>query len=350
MIRCLARRLEHGNSCLLRFGAVELANPAVSVVEATWVQASVKLYGRCGLIGSTNVLRSIVWPCSRRVAGIWEKGVVAASFRSQVKQLLNSRLPTIGGAALFLWRYLRPVPELYSAKSPKLREIAERIITQYGLVVQHGPFAGLQYIRDAIDSQLVPKLLGAYEAELHDAFTGLIKAGHKVVINIGCAEGYYAVGLARTLPDARVYAFDPDPHARKLCRKLATQNGVADRISFRGFCSIGRLRALTKRRALIVCDCEGCELGLLRPDLIPGLRFCDLIVELHDFINPETSSTVLSRFEGTHWIKRIRAGERDAKLYPAIAELNPADQHLALSEFRPSEMEWAVMEARATRP
>jgi 16S rRNA G1207 methylase RsmC len=32
-----------------------------------------------------------------------------------------------------------------------------------------------------------------------------------LAINVGCAEGYFAVGLAMLLPQARVTLFDIDP-------------------------------------------------------------------------------------------------------------------------------------------
>jgi methylase of polypeptide subunit release factors len=51
------------------------------------------------------------------------------------------------------------------------------------------------------------------------------------VIDIGAAEGYYAIGFARRLPAARVIASDLDPVARLLCWLLARRNGVGDRVS-----------------------------------------------------------------------------------------------------------------------
>ena len=45
-------------------------------------------------------------------------------------------------------------------------------------------------------------------------------------------------------------------------------------------------------------DCEGGEVDLLQPDLAPNLRYSDVLVELHDFLNPTISETILSRFRG----------------------------------------------------
>ena len=72
---------------------------------------------------------------------------------------------------------------------------------------QSGPFAGMSCISEAICSSLVPKLLGSYESELHQVLNQILETDYQNVIDIGCAEGYYAVGLALRLPNARVYAW-----------------------------------------------------------------------------------------------------------------------------------------------
>jgi len=40
------------------------------------------------------------------------------------------------------------------------------------------------------------KLLGFYEQPLQPYIEQVIQTGYPTIINIGCAEGYYAVGLA----------------------------------------------------------------------------------------------------------------------------------------------------------
>jgi hypothetical protein len=49
-----------------------------------------------------------------------------------------------------------------------------------------------------------PKFLGTYERELHRVIERAIWRRPKYVLNIGCAEGFYAVGLAIRLNDAQV--------------------------------------------------------------------------------------------------------------------------------------------------
>ena len=44
--------------------------------------------------------------------------------------------------------------------------------------------------------------------ELHNELKKLLNYDFEQVINIGCPEGYYAVGLAMNLPKAEIHAFD----------------------------------------------------------------------------------------------------------------------------------------------
>jgi hypothetical protein len=74
-------------------------------------------------------------------------------------------------------------------------------------VVRHGLFYGMKYPSlEAAGSTLYPKLLGSYERELHGIMERIVRTDYATVVDIGCAEGYYAAGLALRLPEARVFA------------------------------------------------------------------------------------------------------------------------------------------------
>ena len=64
-------------------------------------------------------------------------------------------------------------------------------------------------------SSCVPKLIGSYEEEVHLIIEEIIRRRYSIVVNIGCAEGYYAVGFALRIPDAIVYAFDIETTAQQ---------------------------------------------------------------------------------------------------------------------------------------
>ena len=268
------------------------------------------------------------------------------SLRTAVAATLRATLPPM------LYYALRAPLRLLPSRSgpPAARRRRRRIVTavraERGNVVQHGPFRGLCYLRWSSWGELAPKLLGSYEAELHVELEQLIRRGHDRVVNVGCAEGYYAVGLARRLPAATVFAFDSDPYAQHLCRRLAARNDVQDRVRVEGICTSARLGQVVQGRTLLVADCEGCELELLRPDLVPGLAIADMVVELHDFVDPSISDAILSRFSASHVATVIDSTERDPAAYEALRALAGEDRAEAVAEHRPCTMQWAVLRAR----
>jgi 2-polyprenyl-3-methyl-5-hydroxy-6-metoxy-1,4-benzoquinol methylase len=216
---------------------------------------------------------------------------------------------------------------------------------QHGSVLS-GPFAGMTMLPEASwgDGDLAPKLLGCYEAELHPAIAKAIARAPKSVVNIGCAEGYYAIGLARALPSSRVYAFDTSAAAQQICSRAAAANQVASRANVGGTCTPATLREIISKddRTLLVVDCEGAELQLLDPREVPGIQACDVIVECHDFINSSITSTLRQRFAATHDVELVSEGPRNPNQFPSLQRWQSSDRWLAVNENRPVTMNWLV--------
>jgi hypothetical protein len=234
------------------------------------------------------------------------------------------------------------------------RRVAEVIRATFPeLTVLNGPFRGLRYpSADAICSAILPKLLGSYERELHCAIEQLCKANCSVVVDVGCAEGYYAVGLARRLQTATVFAFDIDPKARELCRQMATTNAVSERVVIAGKCEPNSLAALVAGRpAIVVCDCEGFELDLLTPSILPSLAKAELLVETHDFTGVDIAAPLSERLGATHDVTVVAGTDDDAKVrhyhYAEVDRYDRATRKFILAERRPAVMEWLVATPRA---
>ena len=217
-----------------------------------------------------------------------------------------------------------------------------------GLTVHGGPFRGLRYPSGrTFGSTLFPKLVGSYECEIGPWLERLRGRPYRTIHDIGCAEGYYAAGLATLFPSARVVAYDTDPEAREACRAMADLNGVGGRVTVAGGLSAEDLRRLDPGEpALVLCDCEGCELALFTPEVARHLARWDLIVELHDFIDPAISGTLVSRFSATHRVSVAATVARDPGRYPALRALPALARRIALDELRPGPMEWLLAEAK----
>jgi hypothetical protein len=229
----------------------------------------------------------------------------------------------------------------------RLSDITEEVRARYGTAVQSGPFRGMRYVAEARHSGFTPKILGCYELEIAAIVTAAAGATYDTMIDVGCAEGYYAVGFAFASPTTQVIAFDTDPECQRLCTELAGLNGVESRLIVAGSCDHVTLNRVSGARVFLLCDCEGYERELLDPREVPLLAGWDLLVELHDAVDPSITPTLLGRFSATHDITLIDSTWRSGDDVPAAAFLpRKSDRDLAVSDRRGSWQKWAWMRAR----
>jgi len=210
--------------------------------------------------------------------------------------------------------------------------LVAQFIKNYDLRVLNGPFSGMRYVHFSYWGRLLPKLVGSYEEELHEIIRNIIAKGFDLIVDIGSAEGYYAIGLARACPSGYVIAFEQSPYARALFKVLARKNGVRDRVSLLGSCTQEKLSAVLKDHSILISDCEGCELELLDPERVPTLKTCTMIVELHDCYNPIISSTIKDRFSHTHDVIIINESERIVKNYACLNIFKDTDKLFCVQE------------------
>ena len=221
--------------------------------------------------------------------------------------------------------------------------LANTFIKEQGAKIWSGPFAGMEYVAEATEGSLIARLLGTYESELHPHLEAIVAKGLDCVIDVGCAEGYYAVGMARLAPQVTVYAYDIEERARQACADLAQRNGVADRVIVGGEFAPDGFEAFAGRRALVLVDAEGAEVDILQPELSPALGGMTVIVETHDVFRRNALATIVARFAETHDIVRVDQQPKAFTPPPWFGWLSHLDQLLAVWEWRAKPTPWLVM-------
>jgi hypothetical protein len=224
--------------------------------------------------------------------------------------------------------------QLRLLKSLGLLASAREYLAKNGSIVRYGPFSGMIYPQEAaLNRHSIPKLLGTYELELHPTIELASKRKYDCVIDIGSAEGYYAVGLARLL-NVPVYAYEPEPLERQLSAEMATSNAVAGLVRMGTLFTKAEIANFSEKRALVVCDCEGFEGELFDSESVLGLANWDLLIELHD-----STLQSLPKLPWPHQTRVISAEPRLASdRYPEIAGLGSSE--VLLSEFRGGHQYW----------
>jgi hypothetical protein len=226
--------------------------------------------------------------------------------------------------------------------------LANTYIRHHGLKIFSGPFEGMEYLNYATEGCLVPRLIGCYESELHADLADFAQSGIDTIVDIGCAEGYYAVGLARLMPGATVHAFDIDERARTACADLAARNHVQDRVIIKGEFVGEMFEDFADKKTLVIIDAEGFEDVIMRPDLYPGLTRLNIIMETHPGLKRGVFDRMLERFTPSHDIIVRKQGPKTMPLPAWLQDLGHLDQLLAVWEFRSTMTPWLVMRPHAT--
>ena len=215
------------------------------------------------------------------------------------------------------------------------------------LTVKGGLFAGMKYpSTKAVCSAFFPKLSGTYENELTFVFEGLKKNKYDLIVDIGCAEGYYAVGMAMQFPNTPVYAYDSDPFARKLCSDMALLNQKQHQVFVNGACTVEVLSSLVMgKRCLILSDCEGYEEFLFTAENQHIFNQSDLIVELHPFQNKNIKKEIyqiLSKGHQIQFVSSLDANRKALELSEEYIHFSNEEKVQIVNETRPYTMDWLI--------
>jgi len=224
-------------------------------------------------------------------------------------------------------------------KREGLLDATMRYIERNGCTIKYGPFAGTIYPLEAALSRIsIPALLGSYEHELHDVIKTIARRKYDLVIDIGSAEGYYAVGLAKLL-GIKVLAFDPEPRERAFCEMAARLNKVDSLVELRQLFHASDIAQFRDLRVLCICDCEGFEAEIFTSSTIQDVKSWDLLVELH--------GNAISQLTHLDWSQKVSTivSAPQSRIYSELEGLG--DQTRLLSENREGPQTWLWCDGQA---
>lgn len=240
-----------------------------------------------------------------------------------------------------LQRYLQTVADA------RRRELIPFVFRHTQGRVQQGPFVDMIINPRSMwgDGDVVGKLLGVYENELHTFIQHTIGADHDVVINIGAAEGYYSVGMARLLPNVPVIAVDTDPRSADVIKSNAASNQTSNVQAVTAQVDVAWLEQHCSKyqHPLLIVDCEGAELELLDLEPVPSLSQATILVESHDCITQGITETLTQRFSKSHRIQTVAQQYKDPYQFEFLQPLSDCDKWALVHEGRPSTMSWLFL-------
>lgn len=217
--------------------------------------------------------------------------------------------------------------------------IHQTILEKSKSKVMSGAFSGMFLDTSAVswgDGDISKKLLGIYEEELNDIIEKFVGSNPNRIVNLGCAEGYYAVGMKIRCPNAQVFAVDISDKALNCTLINANLNNIS--------LNLKKQPPNPNTRDLWIIDIEGGEFQMLdNPEVWKGV---DIIVEMHEWTNRYMRDIFKSKFEQSHKITMINQGSRNPNKFEFLRHFSDHDRWLLMSENRPEMMTWMIFESK----
>lgn len=216
--------------------------------------------------------------------------------------------------------------------------------------VKSGPFKGLIYpFRYSLGSAFFPKIIGSYECELWPLISRMKKRNYDQIFDVGCAEGFYAVGLATVLGPDRVWAYDLDRKSEQSILELSKANGLENVVQFKNEEFTLNPHLEKGKRTLVFMDIEGAENDVFRDVEFSEWKNTDFLVECHVWANPSFVDEVIGKATSTHNPIQISSWDKERKKFLFRKELSgftTVIQDLWVEEGRRMTTEWLYLEAK----
>jgi hypothetical protein len=232
----------------------------------------------------------------------------------------------------------------------QIREsLSKDIFRHFGGVVAYGPLKGTRILERVTwggAEGAGSKILGLYESSILEKISTL-PSHIDTVVDIGAADGYYAVGMLRNGIVKRAICFELDPRSQKEIDATAQLNNVRNQVEILGLADFSFLQQIQIRdysSVLFIVDVEGNEYELLTNENLEAMKMSHMILELHEF-NPraiELAEALISRAEkrfSVEILHQITKNQSDT----FFDSLSDHERGLVASEGRPSKMRWLYL-------
>lgn len=220
--------------------------------------------------------------------------------------------------------------------------------------VQYGIFKNLKFCNESWwgKSDLISIYFGFYELQVLEKIDQYRGSKYRFFVDIGAANGYYAIGVLVSNIFSKSYAFEISEHGRRVIKKNAELNGVSSNIEIH---SAGTIESILNfdvtflKEALFLIDIEGGEFELLNEDVLFHLQNSVLIIELHEWLidNGDSKIVDLKNMAQKYFrISELTTGPRNPHHFKELNILSDDEKWLICSEKREKNMTWLVLEPK----
>ena len=234
-------------------------------------------------------------------------------------------------------------------------DLGERLAKQFGdRLVLYGVFEGMRLSQDSGwgKSDLASQLLGLYEKEVVRLLASLArKRQSKTLVNVGAAEGYFAIGALHSGLFSRTVAFEMSENSRRILLENASLNAVETQLTVFGRATAGfldeieHLDGFSYEGSIFLVDTEGAELDFIDEGSLQKMARATLIIETHtSFVSGKAQSAFESLCSRYHSVSEIRTEGRNPGDFPELDSWSDDERWAIGSEGRPQRGRWLILE------
>lgn len=252
---------------------------------------------------------------------------------------------TISTLANILLRWLGFLDQIHLTK----RKIIVDGDELFGSKVAYGIFSGMVLPKDIwwTENDRFVKLAGEYEAHVADKLAILAKK-YKHFIDIGAADGYFAVGLLQAKLFETCTCFEISMKGREVIASNAKLNGVSDQIEILQEGNCETIKAVISKfgPSAVLCDIEGAEFDLFDETLLQALSDSTVIMELHDDVidyYKDSRDGLIRRARSTFDITFLMRHNPRVNELLELETWSDIKRLLAFDECRPRRMNWLLL-------
>ena len=208
---------------------------------------------------------------------------------------------------------------------------------KHNFIVQNGIFKNLKLYHHISwgKGDIASKIYGFYENKIQEKLKDLKKP---ILIDIGAADGFFAIGSLKSKICDFCYAFEETKKSRENLYITAEINDVKNNISIMGEVNKDNFFSLLPSeidfsKTIILCDIEGGEFNFFTDEILKKIRYSNIIIEIHNNkYNLEID--FLERVKRYFDVSIIIDNDKNFENILELHHLNDIDRNLIICEGR----------------
>ena len=209
---------------------------------------------------------------------------------------------------------------------------------KHNFIVQYGIFKNLKMNHDISwgRGDIASKIYGFYENKIQQKLKDI---NNPILIDIGAADGFFAIGSLKSKICEFCYAFEETKKSRENLFKTAQINNVQNKLSIIGKATKDNFFSLLPSeinfsKVTILCDIEGGEFDFFSDEILKTIKYSNIIIEIHKNHNKNLEIVLLERVKKYFNVSVIIDNDKNFENVSELHTLNDIDRNLICSEGR----------------